>query len=94
MSASISTTSETLVVSIQTDKGKLLGRTHHFVPVVVETSGAFGTESLDLFLSCSWILIYIHELVCCDLWNLSVVTCVCYIESVVAQFNPLAANDI
>ena len=26
-----------------------IARTDHFVPVVVETSGAFGTEALDLF---------------------------------------------
>ena len=27
----------------------IIARTHHFVPVVMETSGAFGTEALDLF---------------------------------------------
>ena len=30
-------------------KYEIIARTHHFVPVVVETSGAFGTEALDLF---------------------------------------------
>ena len=30
-------------------KYEIIARTHHFVSVVVETSGAFGTEALDLF---------------------------------------------
>ena len=30
-------------------KYEIIARTHHFVPMVVETSGAFGTEALDLF---------------------------------------------
>ena len=30
-------------------KYEIIARTHHFVPVVVETSGAFGTEALELF---------------------------------------------
>ena len=30
-------------------KYEIIARTHHFVLVVVETSGAFGTEALDLF---------------------------------------------
>ena len=30
-------------------KYEVLGWTHHFIPVVVETSGAFGTEALGLF---------------------------------------------
>ena len=30
-------------------KYEIIARTHHFVPVVVKTSGAFGIEALDLF---------------------------------------------
>ena len=30
-------------------KYEIIARTHHFISVVVETSGAFGTEALDLF---------------------------------------------
>ena len=31
------------------DKYLTIARTHHFVPVVVETSGAFGPDALQLF---------------------------------------------
>ena len=31
------------------DVVEIIARTNHFVPVVVDTSGAFGTEALDLF---------------------------------------------
>ena len=30
-------------------KYEIIARTHHFVSVVVETCGVFGTEALDLF---------------------------------------------
>ena len=30
-------------------KYEIIARTNHYIPVVVETSGAFGTEALDLF---------------------------------------------
>lgn len=30
-------------------KYEIIARTHPFVPVVVKTSGAFGTDALDLF---------------------------------------------
>ena len=38
-----------LVELRKSSKYEVLGQTHHFIPVVVETSGAFGTKSLDLF---------------------------------------------
>ena len=31
------------------DKYKILAQTHHFAPIVIETSGAFGCEALEFF---------------------------------------------
>ena len=31
------------------EKYLLIARTHHFVPVAIETSGAFGSAALELF---------------------------------------------
>ena len=37
------------LAEIKKDKYLTIARTHHFVPVVVETSGAFGPDALQLF---------------------------------------------
>ena len=34
------------------DKYQLLAQTHHFVPIVIETSGTFGCEALEFFAEC------------------------------------------
>ena len=36
------------LAEIKKDKYLTIARTHHFVPVVVETSGAFGSDALQL----------------------------------------------
>ena len=34
------------------DKYQILVQTHHFIPIVIETSGAFGCEPLEFFAEC------------------------------------------